>query len=174
MTFVYEGTPITFNFLKQELPGFAYTEDRVLHTFIIVFLNKAENKGKQITSFWTMLNNVMSNKIRSNMCVKSTKDIPHVCKTFIQKKRKIQISYVKFSGYRLCPVSLADLGPKTYMANFNPQNQNDPCKYSAQGMFHLGAKLVENKKHSDKSTDWFIVNHLEKSKMYDKVLDCKK
>lgn len=175
VTFVSEGTPITFNFLKQSLPDYANTKERVWHTFIIVFLNKAENEGKQKTSFWTMLNTVMSKKIRSNVCDKRTQDTLRVCKTVIQNdKRKIQKSDVKLSGYRLCPIGLEDLGPKTYLANFNPQNKNAPCKYSAQGMFNLGAGLVENRKHSDKNTDWFIVNHLEKSKMYGKVLDCKK
>lgn len=177
VTFVYEGTPITFNFLKQELGNFANEEKRVLHTFIIVFYNKAENKEKKMTLFKTMLNTVMSKKIRSNVCVKSTKDIPRVCKTGIKNnKRKIPKNQksTNFSGYRLCLVSLADLGPRMYMANFNPQNKNAPCKYSAQGMFYLGAKPVKYKEQSDKNTDWFKVNHLEKSEMYGEVLDCKK
>lgn len=170
VTFVYEGTPITFNFLKQELADFANDKKRVWHTFIIVFYNKPENKGKQMTSFKTMLNTVMSKKIRSNMCVESTKDIPHVCKKNIKKNKK----FSNFSGYRFCQVKLEDLGPKTYMANFNPQNKNARCEYSAQGMFYLGVRPVEYKKQSDKNTDWFIVNHLEKSEMYGEVLDCKK
>lgn len=175
MAFVREGTPITFNFLKQSLPDFANTKERVRHTFIIVFLNKAENEGKQKTSFWTMLNNVMSKKIRSNVCDKRIQDTLRVCKTVIKNnKPRIQKSDVKLSGYRLCQIRLEDLGPKTYMANFNPQNKNDPCKYSAQGMFDLGAGLVENRVHNDKKTDWFIVNHLEKSKMFGNVMDCKK
>lgn len=41
-------------------------------------------------------------------------------------------------------------------------------------MFNLGVGLVENRKYSDKNIDWFIVNYLEKLKMYGKVLDCKK
>lgn len=110
------------------------------------------------------------------MCVVKGHRIPYAYAKLSSKNniQKIQKYDVKLSGYRLCPISLGDLGPKTYMANFNPQNKNAPCKYSAQGMFNLGAGLVKNRKHSDKNTDWFIVNHLEKSKMYGKVLDCKK
>lgn len=77
VTFVSEGTPITFNFFKQSLPDFANTKERVWHTFIIVFLKKAENEGKQKTSFWTMLNTVMSKKIRSNVCVAKGYRIPY-------------------------------------------------------------------------------------------------
>lgn len=167
--FVSEGTPITFNFLKQKLPGFADNKGRRLHTFIIVFLNKAENEGEQKTSFKKMLNNVMSKKIRSNVCDIRTQDTLRVCETVI-KNNKPKYQKVKLSGYRLCQIRLEDLGPKTYMANFNPQNKNDPCKYSAQGMFDLGAGLVENRVHNDR----FIVNHLENSKMFGNVMDCKK
>lgn len=49
ITFVREGTAITFNLLKNSLPDFANAEDRVWHTFIIVFLNKGEKEEKQNT-----------------------------------------------------------------------------------------------------------------------------
>lgn len=174
VTFVSEGTPITFNFLNQSLPDFAKTKERVWHTFIIVFLNETENEEIQKASFWTMLNTLMLKKIRSNVCDKKVQDTLRVCKTVIKNnKPEKQFSDVKLSSYRLCQISLEDLGPKTYMANFNPQN-NDPCKYSAQGIFTLGAGLDKNRNQSDMKTDWFIVNHLEKSQLLGQVMDCKK
>lgn len=175
MKFVSEGTPITFNFLKQNLPKYADTKKRVRHTFIIVFLNKAEIEEKQIASFWTMLNTLMSKKIRSNVCDEKVQDTLRVCKTVIKKnKTEKQFSDVKLSSYRLCQISLEDLGPKTYMAYFNPQNNNAPCKYSAQGNFTLGAGLDKNREQSDMKTDWIIVNHLENSQLLGQVMDCKK
>lgn len=171
--FVSEGTPITFNFLKQKLPGFADNKYRLLHTFIIVFLNNTENEEKQKVSFWTMLNTLMSKQIRSDKCREKAQNTLYVCKTPIENN-KPKYTGVKLSGYRLCQIRLKDLGPKTYMANFNPQNKTGLCKYSAQGTFELGAGLVENIVHSDMNTDWFIVNHLEKSKMIGKRMDCKK
>lgn len=117
----------------------------------------------------------MSKKIRSNVCGNKIQDTLRVCETFIQKhKPRIKKTDVRLSGYRLCSVSLTDLGPNTYMAKFNPQDKKVPCKYSAQGMFNLGAGLVQNRVQSDKKTDWFIVNHLEKSKLYGKVINCMK
>lgn len=51
ITFVREGTAITFNLLKNSLPDFANAEDRVWHTFIIVFLNKGRRKKSKRRNF---------------------------------------------------------------------------------------------------------------------------
>uniref|UniRef100_K1R1U8 Uncharacterized protein n=1 Tax=Magallana gigas TaxID=29159 RepID=K1R1U8_MAGGI len=62
---------------------------------------------------------------------------------------------------------LFDLGKNIYIANFNVQDKNEPCMYSDKGQFTVGAGIMTevDTKTKQKTTDWFLVNHLGESQI---------
>lgn len=65
----------------------------------------------------------------------------------------------EYFTYWICSIQMNELKTKSYLAEFDPQNRSF-CKYSDQGTFELGAKVV--------TSNNIEVDHLEKSSIIGK------
>lgn len=74
---------------------------------------------------------------------------------------------ISIDDYYNGPIQVGDLGKNILLANFNVQDKNDPCMYSDDGVFTVEAgKMTEvDTKTKQKTTDWFLVNHLGESQI---------
>lgn len=182
-----EGIQITFNLLKGRLPAFADTKSRTRHSYIVVFIKKKESETSKKKLFFEKLDTLVSGKIRDGKCKENLKHEkqdklkvkPNTCentKSMLDKNNKT-MHFIELSNYFLCPVAMEDLKSKdTYLlAEFNVQDKNQPCRFSNSGNFHLGAgkrKDVTKASLKKNPTGWFIVNHLDSSKLDGEIKDC--
>lgn len=188
-----EGRKITFNLLKGKLPAFVDKKSRTKHSYIVVFFKKKESEASKQKLFFEKLDTLVAGKIRDGECkehliMKSKKppqkqDIlivkPNTCentKSMLDEYNKT-IHFIELSNYFLCPVAMADLKSKdTYLAEFNVQDKNKPCRFSNSGTFSLGAgkrKDVTNDSLMKNPTGGFVVNHLHSSKLEgEEIKDC--
>lgn len=184
--FVKEGRKITFDLLKGRLPSFADTESRKKHSYIVVFIKKKESETTKKELFFEKLDTLVLNKIRDGQCKENLKqgkqdELKVRPNTFKNTKSKLDknnktIHFIELSNYFLCPVTMKEMMDKnTYLAEFNVQDQNQPCRFSNSGDFLLGAgKREDVSKASLKKnpTGGFVVNHLDNSKLDGEIKDC--
>lgn len=184
--FVKEGRKITYHLLKGRLPSFANTKSRTKHSYIVVFIKKKESETKKKKLFFEKLDTLVLNKIRDGKCKENLKHgkqdelivRPNTCKNTKSKvdKNNKTIHFIELSNYFLCPVTVKEMMSKdTYLAEFNVQDQNQPCRFSNSGDFLLGAgkrKDVSKASLKKNPTGGFVVNHLDNSKLDGEIKDC--
>lgn len=177
ITFSGDGHQITYKFLKDELPPIAVNRSK--HTFLVVLNNNPDlPEAEAVMAFQTRLDNVISWKIRDNMCnFKFQKRLyvqPHTCHNINQNhiNFKKNVRFINLSSYFLCPVDMNELGGNLYLLNFSPNNKTNLCQYSKDGSFHVGAGEIKNEPRNNAETGWFIVNHLENSTLTGDVHNC--
>lgn len=168
ITFIGEGHQITYEFLKEELPSYAVNRSK--HTFLVVLSNNADlPEPEAMVEFKTRLDNVISRKIRMNMCDPKVQEKlhvkPHTCQNINQEhiNNKNNKTFINLTNYFLCPVHMNELGGNLYLLNFSPKDKEEPCRYSKNGSFYVGAGEIKNETRSETETGWFIVNHLHNS-----------
>lgn len=174
ITFIGEGHQITYDILMKKLP--MYAVDRPKHTFLVALSNDA------MMNFKTRLDNVISRKIRMNMCdlkmpVQEKLHVKeHTCQNINQEHINIENNerFINLSNYFLCTVNMDELGGNLYLLNFSPNDKEKPCKYSNHGSFSVGVGEIENEIRDEIETGWFIVNHLHTSMLTDYVHNCDK
>lgn len=113
------------------------------HTYIVV-LKSIDN---EVESLYKELDSLISSKInkKEEACKRQRKNMPKgVCEYFT---------------YWICSIQMNELKTKSYLAEFDPQNRSF-CKYSDQGTFELGAKVL--------TSNNIEVDHLEKSSIIGK------
>lgn len=185
--FVKEGRKITYDLLKGRLPSFADTRWRTKHSFIVVSIKKSESETTKRRLIFEKLDNIVSDKIRIGKCKENLKRgmkqnmlivRPNTCrntKSGLDSNNKA-IDYIELSNYFLCPVAMSELVTNgTYLAEFNVQDRGQPCRFSQSGDFYLGAgkrKSESRKSRNRNPKDWFVVNHLDSSKLDGKIKNC--
>lgn len=170
ITFIVEGHPITYEFLRKELPSNAVKRPK--HTFLVVLSNNSDlPEPEAMMEFQTRLNNVISWKIRNNTCnpkmpVQEKLYVkPHTCQNINQEhiNNENNETFINLTNYFLCPVHMNELGGNLYLLNFSPKDKKKPCRYSKDGLFYVGAGEIKNETRNETETGWFIVNHLHNS-----------
>lgn len=162
----------SYNLLKGRLPKFANTDNRRLHTFIVVTIKNSENEKVKERSFLENLDTLIKNKIINGGCKASRRENNPAAKQTTLRVRpntykNSEQTTISIDDYYNCRIKVRDLGKNIYIANFNVQDKNDPCMYSDDGEFTVGAgKMTEvDTKTKQKTTDWFLVNHLGESQI---------
>lgn len=179
ITFSEEGDQITVGFLKKKLPSYAVK--RLKHTFIVVLSNSSVlPETEAMMEFQTRLDNVVSWKIRNNTCNHTMPEQeklhvkPNTCQNIKQEhiNNENNETFINLTSYFLCPVDMNELGGNLYLINFSPKYKKKPCRYSKDGSFLVGTGEIKNENRDETETNWFIVNHLEKSKLTGVVHTC--
>lgn len=162
----------SYNLLKGRLPKFANTDNRRLHTFIVVTIKKNENEKSKENKILKDLDILIKNKIRNGECKASRRENnPAAKQTTLSIRpntyKNSEQTKIPIDDYFNCPIQVEDLGENIYIANFNVQDRNEPCMYSDKGNFAVGAGIMTNvnTKTKKKTTDWFLVNHLGESQI---------
>lgn len=167
ITFIGEGHQITYDILKGKLPDSAVNRSK--HTFLVVLSNNVDLPGPAMMEFQTRLDNVISRKIRMNICDPKVQEKlhvkPHTCQNINQEhiNNENNKTFINLTNYFLCPVHMNELGGNLYLLNFSPKNEKKPCRYSKDGLFYVGAGEIKNETRNETETGWFIVNHLHNS-----------
>uniref|UniRef100_A0A8W8I2J8 Uncharacterized protein n=1 Tax=Magallana gigas TaxID=29159 RepID=A0A8W8I2J8_MAGGI len=162
----------SYNLLKGRLPKFANTDNRRLHTFIVVTIKNSENEKRKERSVLENLDILIKNKIMNGGCKASRRENDPAAKQTTLRVRpntykNSEQTTISIDDYYNCPIQVEDLGKNIYIANFNVQDKNEPCMYSDKGQFTVGAgKMTEvDTKTKQKTTDWFLANHLAESQI---------
>lgn len=118
------------------------------------------------------LNNLIKKKIIEGGCKASRKENDPTAKQTTLRVRpntykKSEQTIIPIDDYYNCRIKVRDLGKNIYIANFNVQDKKAPCTYSDDGEFTVGAgKMTEvGTKTKQKTTGWFLVNHLGASQI---------
>lgn len=162
----------SYNLLKGRLPKFANTDNRRLHTFIVVTIKNSENEKIKERSVLDKLDTLIRNKIINGGCKASRRENNPAAKQTTLRVRpntykNSEQTIISIDDYYNCPIQIEDLGKNIYIANFNVQDKNEPCMYSDKGQFTVGAGIMTevDTKTKQKTTDWFLVNHLGESQI---------
>ncbi|XP_062611456.1 uncharacterized protein LOC134273282 [Saccostrea cucullata] len=184
VAFVKDGRKVDFKLLYGRLPKYARDQpNRKKHSFLLVPVKKGENVAVRKTLFTKLLNTAVSKSYRGGKC-KQKRDQKNAKQSSIRKTCPNNLAEkgqfpdkenIDTSDYFVCSVDVAELGKKILLVEFNVQDDNE-CELSTKGSFTVGVGILKtvgkkpvNTNIQRKSTDWFLINHLDGSKLEERI-----
>lgn len=145
---VQEESTITSDYLED----IRSQKDKVKHT-LIVFIKEKEDT---LTSLFRKLESLISTKIMKGDCnMYDTEQPQRTCNNGI------------FSSYFKCYVKMAETGINSVLVEFTSVNFGNPaCKLSKNGEILLGIGIKRGVEAIQNRTNWFIIDHLFRSKLF--------
>lgn len=138
---VQEESTITSDYLEDVRSQ----KGKEKHT-LIVFIKK---DGNNLTTLFRKLESLISKKIMKGKC---------------NEKPQTTCNNGMFSSYFKCRVTMAETRINAVLVEFTSVNDINPaCRFSKHGVIHLGI----SKRSSQSKTDWFIIDHLYGSELFE-------
>lgn len=121
-------------------------KEKAKHT-LIVFIKE---RGDSLTSLFRKLESLISTKIMKREC--EERPPQNICRNGL------------FASYFKCYVKMAEMKINSVLVEFTSVNGGNPaCHFSKNGEIHLGISRRTTKNNQN----WFIIDHLFKSKLYE-------
>lgn len=122
--------------------------EKAKHT-LIVFIKE---RGDSLTSLFRKLESLISTKIMKGECEERETPPQNICRNGL------------FASYFKCYVQMAEMEINSVLVEFTSVNGGNPaCHFSKNGELLLGI----GRRTSTNKSNWFIIDHLFKSKLYE-------